>query len=310
MRLAAAAKHFDKQVFADAYGVVVFTLDATLWTLDASIPSLDSGAPVGVNPPTLLGQLDLFDDGRRDSPTAGRRTLSVAPGTVIPTRKALTLGNYVWLVGNSNPDYFGADMIRNKYTLHQADGRATIQTFGQYLRVAGGVSAFAGAEWVKAAKEVDESSTLYDVMQGMFASIESLPDVGMMSLNGISYLLREPHLTSAGFQSATLDEIKGLAKESGSFNSRTYDPVEDVWTDASTAVTFIRLRWQTHFQYLAKRTLHFVEGDDVLVCLKSAAMPKANDKVTLADGVFQVLTVQTDLSDATCWSLHVRRIPG
>lgn len=280
MRLAAAAKHFDKQVFTDAYGAA-----------------------------TLKGQLDLYDDSKRDSAAAGRRILSVAPAVVMPARRVLRLGEYSWIVGKGSPDYYKSNMIRRKFTLHEADGLATVSTLSQYLAATGGLSAYAAAEWVKAAKEIDESSDLTDVLGAIVASTEILPDVGIMELAGKVYLLREPYLTSGGFQGALLDEVKAPAKELGSFVGGVYEPVSDTSTTTTTAVNMIRLSWQTHFKYLSQKTLTFQTGDDVLICLKSAVTPKANDKVTLADGIWQVLTVQTDKADSACWSLHARRVP-
>lgn len=279
MRLAAAAKFYDRQLFVDAYG---------------------AGGSV-------KGQLDLYDDGKRDSSAASRRILSVAPDVQITARRVLRLGDYVWIVGSGNPDYFRQEAIRHKYILHEADGLASIKTFGQYLADTAGISAYAASEWTKAAREIDESADLIDVAAAILASTEVLPDVGVMVLGAATYLLREPHPTSGGFQSATLEEIKAPARETGSFTGRTYDPVNDTWAGTGTPISFLRLRWQAHFRYVSRSTLHYQAGDDVIVCLKTAATPKANDRVLLTDGLYQVLTVQ---SDNDCWSCHVRRIPA
>ena len=310
MRLAAAAGHFDKQVFTDAYGPTVPTgtwkLDTAEFTLDFNQATLDGFILYGA-PAFIVGQLDLFDDGKRDSFAAGRRILSVIPNMPIMSRRVVRLGDYVWIIGNGNPDYFRQAVIRRKYILHEADGLASIKTFGQYLANTTGLSIYAAAEWTKAAREIDESSDLIDVAAVICASTEVLPGVGVMVLSATTYLLREPHPTSGGFQSATIEEIKAPVVETGSFAGRTYDPVADTWAGAGTPVSFIRLRWQSHFEYLSKRTLHYEAGDSMLICLKTAATPKANDRVTLSDGLYQVLTVQ---SDNDCWSCHVRLIPA
>lgn len=301
MRLANAAKHFDKQVLTDAYGIATFR-----------------------------GQFDLYDDNKREGVTTRRRILSTAPTVTIPSRKALKIDNTVWLVGSSNPDFFKADPIRRKHILHQADGLARVQTFAQFLSnpapwtldsglptldatttmvdnsgVAQGLTAYAAMEWVKASKEVDESSTLADLMTAIFATSETLPAVGIVTIGGASYLLREPHPSSAGFKTAYADEIAWPVTEQGTFTSRTYDPVADTWAGTGVPVRYLRLRWQAHFEYLSKNTLKFEAGDEVLICLKTAATPKPNDNIVLGDGTWQALTVQ---SDGGCWSIHVRRI--
>lgn len=278
MRLAAAAARFDKQVLTDAYGSA-----------------------------TLLGQFDLFDDSKRDGAVTRRRMLSVAPGVSMPARGALASDGIVWLVGMQNPDYFNGAAIRRKYPLHQSDGLASVQSFGQYLSSTAGLSAYSAIEWTKAMKEIDESSDLVDVLTAVFTKGESLTLPAMMTLAGATYLLREAHVSSAGFQVVNADEIKAPASETGTFTGRTYDPVNDTWTGSNVSVKFLRLRWQSHFEYLSPRTLHYLPGDDTLVCLKSAATPKANDTVVLADGKWQVLNVQ---SEGDCWSIHARHIPG
>lgn len=278
MRLAAAASYFDDQILTDAYGTA-----------------------------TIRGQFDLFDDSKRDGVSTRRRILSVAPDTVIPARRALRFDGYVWLVGSGNPDYFGASAIRRKYVLHEADGLAQIRTLAEFLSGVAGLSAYAALEWVKAIKEIDESSELTDMMSVVLASTESPPGLGILTLSGKHYLLREPHESSAGFMAVLVEEVKEPAIEVGSFTGRTYEPVSDTWTGASAPVSFLRLRWQSHFRYLSQRTPTYQAGDDVLVCLQSAATPKANDRITLSDGAWQVISARPE---GGCWSLHARRIPA
>lgn len=278
MRLAAAASYFDTQVLTDAYGSA-----------------------------TIKGQFNLFDDSKRDGAATRRRILSLAPSVTLPSRRAVASDGTVWLVGSANPDYYNGSAIRRKYPLHQADGLASVQSFSQYLSGTAGLSAYAAVEWVRAAREIDESSDLADVTTAMFAIGESLSLPAIMTLAGATYLLREAHMSSAGFQSVVSDEIKSPASETGTFSDRTYDPVNDTWTSSTASVKFLMLRWQSHFRYLSERTPHYMSGDDTLICLKSAASPRANDTVTLSDGKWQVLSVQ---SEGDCWSIHGRRVPG
>lgn len=278
MKLKAAAKFFDRQILTDAYGSA-----------------------------TIRGQFDLFDDVKRDAATGRRRILSVAPGTRIPRRRVLTIGGQYWIVGSGSPDYYGNEQIRVKHPIHEAEGLASIQTPAQFLSSAAGLSMYAGLDWYKAAKEIDESSDLNDVMGAVLSSYEALPPLAVMTLNGARYIVREPHPTSAGFQVAYVDEMKEPALEAGTFTSKAYDPVLDQWTGAGVTVNFIRMRWQSHFKYLSQRTLTYQPGDDVAICLEAAATPKANDKIQFADGVWQVLTVWAENG---CWNIHVRRVPA
>ena len=103
MRLADAASFFDNQICVDAFN-----------------PDI-----------TFYGQLDLFDDNKRDGTTTVRRILSVADGVVLPASGAIALANSVYMLGNSHEDVFQNEVIRRGYSIEQSDGPASIKTFAQ-----------------------------------------------------------------------------------------------------------------------------------------------------------------------------------
>lgn len=171
MNLHNAAKRFDKTVCADAY-----------------------------NPAnTFLGQLDLFDDSKRDGATVDRRILSVASDVVIPSRRTLTVEGSTWMVGQKNIDSFRGSPIRHKYILHECEQIGLLRTPKQFL-AAGGLAVYASTLWVKDNKEGDTSSGLYTFVNAYFAKGEPV-DVGLLlTLGTETYRIRNVYPSAAGLQ--------------------------------------------------------------------------------------------------------------
>ena len=276
MRLANAACYFDRMVCEDAY---------------------DPSAP------TFKGQFDLFDDTKRDGLTAERRILSAAPNVEIPLRRVITTGGHSWLIGNDMPDMFADEVIRNKYVLHRADSLAVIKTFDQILTGAAGTAAYASRVWVKGSKQVDTDSTVFDEFDIYFSPSEAVQDKHMVLLEGAWHLVRAVYPTQAGLVSALSEELPNPL-ESGTLNLRTYAPVTDTYTSSPLAVSVLRIRWQVNFTYRTVGTPTYLRGDESVVLLKSAAMPKVGDTLSLGDGTWRVQGV---LDEGLCWNLHTRR---
>jgi hypothetical protein len=274
MRLADAATYFDRLTCADAY-----------------------------NPATTFkAQFNLYDDSTRDGVTVERRVISTAPSVAIPARRVIIVEAQPWLVGNVAPDYFDDAAIRYRYPVQRADGLATIKTIQQTLQGAPGTSAYAGVAWVKGAKEVDESSNIFDVLNAYFSSTETLSEHMMFSLVGRWYLVRTVFGSSAGFLTAVVDELPEPVVETGSIAVRTYNPVSDSHTSTNTSLQVVRMRWQSAFEYLSPASENYERGDMQAMILK-AVTPKVQDMLNLSDGAWRILAMN---DEGTYWSLHLR----
>lgn len=275
MKLSSAAKHFDRLVCADAYA-----------------PST-----------TFLGQFNLFDDSTRDGLTVARRILSTAPSVTMPARRTILAGGRVWMVGDQIPDYFGNAEIRNKYPVQESDGLATLKTIAQVLAGSTGSTAHTSLIWVKGTKEVEVSSGIYDVMNAYFTAAESVPERTLININSRWYLVRTIFTTSAGFQSAVVDELPEPVLEVATFSGRTYNPITDTYSKLDVSVTVLRVRWQSAFEYLTIASEKYERGDMQVMAPKTTT-PKVQDLIVMSDGKWQVLSI---IDEGTYWSLHVRR---
>jgi hypothetical protein len=276
MRLANAASYFDHTPCQDAF-----------------------------NPATVIyGQLDLFDDSRRDGATVVRRILSVKPGTLIPARRVLTVHGEPWIVGGHEVDSFGGSVIRDKHVLHRGEA-CTVQTIAQALTT-GGTATYGGKLWVKDFKEQEVSSKLEGFFNIYLPSSEALVEGNVIALAGRVHLVRNSFPSVAGFLVAEVNELPAGAIVSASYVARTLDPVADSLS-SGTPVTLnvLQMRYQDHYAYSTEAAEKYALGDvSAFVAKTDVASAKINDKVTIAGTDWIVLAV-ADASNA--WELHVRR---
>ena len=274
MRLSRAASFFDRLVCRDAYGTTTFK-----------------------------AQLNLFDDSTRDGLGSVRRVLSTAPEVAIPARRAIATDGKVWLVGESHPDYFTDGMIRNRYTLHQADGLAAVLTFSEAIGEAVGHPAYAARAWTKAAKQIEVSSELFNAYDIFLASTESLPSPCIIRFDESLYIAQDPCLTEGGFLAAHGVHLPD-ALATVTVKKRTYQPVTDTWNEISAAVPALRMRWQEHFRYFARYSTTYAPGDQQILVRKADVPAIDADDILLVGA--QAYAVVTAYDEGDVWSLHGR----
>jgi hypothetical protein len=264
------------------------------------LPMVDSYSPGS----TLFKcQFDQYDDSKQDGSTVERRIMSVAPGTTIPTRRAIRGGGLDWIVGDLSPDFFKSTAIRHKYILHRSEGLSDICTPAQLLANTVGFSAHTSRTWVKGNNETDESSGVFNVYNLYFAAGEPVTRLHIVKVGSSYYLVRETYGVTAGFHVAVCDELEPPVTETVLYGSRTYDPVAETYTGATPSIKVLRVRWQSKFDYLSRGTEKFMSGDDVVVALQSAITPKPGDKIPLSDGDRAVLSAY---AQGGCWYIHAR----
>lgn len=279
MRLQNAARFFDRMVCTDVYS-----------------PSV-----------TFKGQLDVFDDSKRDGATVLRRILSTSPDTVLPVRLTISAEGDVWLIGAGHKDSFNGSALRAKYIIHRADGGATIQTVDQALST-GGTPTYASRLWIKDLKEVDVSSSLFNMLNVYLAPNESVAVGNLITLAGRLHFVRNVYLGAAGLLIAESDELATTALSSVTYTPRggAYVPATDAVAPGSPiTVTVLRTRFQDNYTYPNEATPKYVEGDIRVAVLQSAVTPGIDDRVTFPDGDWRVLSIQ---NDGLTWGLHLRHV--
>jgi hypothetical protein len=292
MRLQDVANHFAKTVFYDGYtGYYCFN-----------------------------GKLMAFDDSTRDSLASDRRVLSVAPGTVIPSRRVIKTGLSAFLVGDYAPDFHNESELREKYVVHRASELAKMRTFADALAGTDTKTFWGSRLWIKTQKEVNESSGTYDGYTIYCSKDEDMRDPAwgngtffdgreqyvLIQIDGRWHLVRTSYTTSGGFLALVVDELPEPVLPAVTYTSRTHDPVPDTYTTTNTPCVAVMLRWQSNFEYLTRYTTQFLNGDVVLKIAKTAVgVAKAGDLVDIRGRSFKVVAV-TD--EDPLWNLHIRHV--
>lgn len=277
MRLAAAARHFDKVLCQDAF------------------------APTT----QFRGQLDVYDDSKRDGATVVRRVLSVADGVEIPARRVLTILGEQWIVGAHQDDIYRGERLRRKYVIHRASGAASLQSVAQALGT-GGVSTYASKLWVKDLKEVEISSKLAGFFNIYLPQGEVVPAGSVITLASRAHLVRNYFTSAAGFLVAEVDELALDAVTVGTYTPQNYDPVTDNRTNGTPiALNVLRLRWQDHYAYANQAEPRYEEGDlRAFVRKTDVVTAKTNDRLTLGGEPWEIFAAS---SEGDCWGLHLRK---
>lgn len=273
MKLHQVAQYFNQTKFLDAY----------------------TGRELGV------GQLDVYDDSKRDGLTAQRRVFEVAPGTALPARSAITFLGLPWLVGVRELDAFQGRVIREKHVVHQAEGLARLRTLRQTLEDLPALEAYAARVWTRAASQVEISSEKFNQLQIFFAQGEPLKPAMLVELSGVLHTVMEVYPAAAGHLVAVSEELEEGAIEVGTIRRQTWDPITEATVETSTPLRIVRLRWQSDFAYYSQATANFERGD-----MQAAALePLANGAVLrLVDGDW---TVQAAQPRNGVHYLHLRR---
>jgi hypothetical protein len=281
MRLSVAARYFDKTLCTDAF-----------------------------NPgTTFYGQLDLYDDSKREGPTTLRRVLSLAADVAIPARRVITIGAEQWIVGSSESDYWRGEVLRTKYILHRATGGASLQTIAQALGTAGTVSSYAARFWLKDLKEPEISSKLLSFYTIFLPVGETVTLNGIIQVGGRAHFVRNSYQSGAGFLAAETDELPLDALTTGVYTPQVYSGAADTRTPGiGVALNLLKLRFQDYFTYANEAEPRYVEGDlRVMIRKADVTTAKVNDQITFGGEAREILAVA---DEGACWGLHVRLAAG
>lgn len=261
MRLAKAARFFDRMPCTDAYtGMQLFR-----------------------------AQLGLYDDNKRDSETAERRVLSVAPDAIIPPRRVIGAAGSRWIIGHANPDSFNGETIRVGYTVHEATLQARYRTLEQVCLQRAGTVVYMGRAWIKDRAYAEHSSELNSQYHLHFSTFETVrPDHIVTIDDGPAYVVRATSMGAGGTLVAVSDEMPEPVVEVAKVVSGTYDPIAEQVVGTEEIVHVARVRWQSMFTYLSHLAPKFGPGDLQLAIAQASMAVAAGATVELEDGSWHI----------------------
>ncbi len=247
-------------------------------------------------------QVEPLDMYRTEGTRIKMSNMSTAPEVTIPDRRAIKIDSQAYLVSDSSADHWSGEAIRNRYVLQGADYVVEIRTIAQVLEDALGVQAWASIDFNKYSTDERDSAD-YHPQYHIFLGEGTATEHAIVHTTERTYLVKNSYKTPSGLYDAICNELDDPVIDAATFKSRTYNPITDSFTDSSSTIRCIRLRWQDQFTYLTQASEKFERGD-VQLFVPSSVTPKAADIVELGDGPWRVLSVVEHPGHK---ALHLRR---
>lgn len=236
-----------------------------------------------------FGQLDVYDESKRDGLTVQRRIFEVEVGSPVPDRGVITFEGDHWLVGFKNKDLFRGRVHREKYVLHQAEEEVDYRSIKEHLEDVQGFGIFAARVWTRTAAQIEESSEKFNQLQ-VFTSRSEPVEVGdIFTFTKQQYIVTEIYNSTAGHQVSLCEELEKDTLETVNIKASTWDPITEEYAEQNREIKLFKLRWQTNFDYLSLATPKFERGDIQAAAVESLPIGTI---LELASGTWKVHYVQ------------------
>lgn len=299
MKLANAAKYFDRVSMADAY--------------------------TGTAMPYKV-QFSTFDETDPDGSVARRRTMSMAPGLTLPARRVASLLGEIWLLGEPSADAVFDKVIRQTVPMRRVTNLAQALTPGQVVAASTGLAIYGRLEQVKNMVDTATSSDYFPFFTLTLAGADfknlnsgwaQVPGFFRIE-DGTLFRCRTSYPAEDGMTVVEADLIDRYGLTQAQVTTGAYDPVTD--TFAGTASTFQTLVMPTHQLYRRKAEAEKFKPEDLTVLVRFAdypapkvgtplqiRIPEFNSAAPAPNAPFSPVQIVGITLEADCWNLHVRR---
>lgn len=275
MRLLDAAKYFDKSPVYDGY------TGAYLW---------DS-------------QFSSFNDSDAVGSTSTRRVLSIAPGLVMPARRVLLIENSRWVVGDGNPDLWGAEVIRQSYNMKKASDLGNIVLPGQACLAQTGTLAY--FQKIYFAEQPDLTNTSdTSISWNLFFAPSEVVLSGYIVQSGTEYYRAvESYIPVEG-----LRVVKVRRLDSGpqpvTFLGTTFNPMTDSYSGGSVAAQALVVPATMLFRNEDATSPIPGKGDlSVLVAKSQVPTVSVGSQLQYNGTNYRILAAKAELD---AWMVHAR----
>lgn len=299
MKLANAAKYFDRVSMADAY--------------------------TGTAMPYKV-QFSTFDETDPDGSVARRRTMSMAPGLTLPARRVASLLGEIWLLGEPSADAVFDKVIRQTVPMRRVTNLAQALTPGQVVAASTGLAIYGRLEQVKNMVDTATSSDYFPFFTLTLAGADfknlnsgwaQVPGFFRIE-DGTLFRCRTSYPAEDGMTVVEADLIDRYGLTQAQVTTGAYDPVTD--TFAGTTSTFQTLVMPTHQLYRRKAEAEKFKPEDLTVLVRFAdypapkvgtplqiRIPEFNSAAPAPNAPFSPVQIVGITLEADCWNLHVRR---
>ncbi len=277
MRLKDAAKHFDKERIYDAYsGAFLFKCQSA-----------------------------GFDDSSSTGATARRRTLSVAPGTTIPTRRAVKLFDEFLIVSAKTSDGFLGTEVRESYGMKKSTGLLQAVTPGQACLSTSSTPFHAYKSYFKDLINVQTSSQ-YDLFWNIYCWTGENVSRGTFLRDATNRLfrVRNAYTDVEEFRVCETDELDADALQTATFvTNGVLNPVTDSYPSVTTVTGVIQVDFPKFYLFRTQNEAEVKPGDLTVFIAASVLTPKVGGVFTMAGKNYTIKAVVPELDS---WAMHVR----
>ncbi len=299
MKLANAAKYFDRVSMADAY--------------------------TGTAMPYKV-QFSTFEETDPDGSVSRRRSMSLAPGLTLPARRVASLLGEIWLLGEPSADAVFDKVIRQTVPMRRVTNLAQALTPGQVVAASTGLAIYGRLEQMKNTVDTATSSDYLPFFTLALAGAEfknlnsdwaQVPDFFRIE-DGTLFRCRTSYPAEDGMTVVEADLIDRYGLTQAQVTTGAYDPVTD--TFAGTTNTFQTLVMPTHQLYRRKAEAEKFKPEDLTVLVRFAdypapkvgtplqiRIPEFNSAAPAPNAPFSPVQIVGITLEADCWNLHVRR---
>jgi hypothetical protein len=238
----------------------------------------------------FMCQVDVYDESKRDSGTAYRRVMSVAPGTVMPASGLARIMGSVWIIGGAQTDALD-ELHRTKYVIEMAPTQLNVSRLPSFLSSTVTFTTYTDSAWVKDAKQLEVSSDIPQIFDVSLAIAADVRQYDVLWAAGVAYLVMSPRKMASGLQVANSLRLDQTAPVSATLRTRAYNPVTGTYSVGSTtSVSALFVRWQSLFAYGSQTSERYQEGDKAIV-LPFGTVITTSSTLAYAGVTYQVLSV-------------------
>ena len=252
-----------------------------------------------------LGQFATFLEASPDGNTSQRRTMSLAPGLTIPTRRVIQAQSETHIVGYGTVDTFFGEIIRQAFWLKRATGLFIIRTPAQAALNAGGSTAYGHLDYLKDVVNTNTDSEYDPFWDIFFAPVEGVIKGTFLEYSGTLYRVRSTHVGIEDLTDAASDQLDSGARVSVTFTSTgAYDPILDTMAAGSVTTTGILLDRYQFYELRTEADQLMKAGDKTLVVAASAVTPVVGKPLTISGAQWRIEQVTPEQDG---YALHIRR---
>lgn len=249
------------------------------------------------------GQFSTFEETAINGSTERKRSLSVAPGVIVPARNVVTIFGENWIIGSGNTDGIYGRAIRKGYYLKRADELAVVRSPAQLLASAVGASMYVNRMYLKdTVNGVTDSQ--YDPFWEVYTGASEVTPRGyFISVAGLLLRIRTSHKELSGFNLAQSDELDTSTLKTLTVPvTPVYNPVTDTYSGTTASVSAVVFDAYKFYKYATVADPKVNSGD--LTAIVAASVP-AGQTVTMDGQKWKVASVQAELD---AWALHLVRL--